>query len=72
MNPFSNLYLWGAVIVTTILQLMLVYVAPLRSFFNTTVLTGEQLVICLLFSSLMFVWVELEKIFFRLYRKFKH
>ncbi|MGB5771769.1 MAG: cation-translocating P-type ATPase [Crocosphaera sp.] len=72
MNPFSNLYLWGAVIVTTILQLMLVYVAPLRAFFNTTVLTGEQLVICLLFSSLMFVWVEFEKILLRVYRKFKH
>ena len=72
MNPFSNLYLWGAVIVTTILQLMLVYVAPLRAFFNTTVLTGEQLVICLLFSSLMFVWVEFEKILLRIYRKLKH
>ncbi|MEA5511333.1 cation-translocating P-type ATPase [Crocosphaera sp. UHCC 0190] len=70
MNPFSNIYLWGAVIVTTILQLMLVYVAPLRDFFNTTVLTREQLVICLLFSSLMFVWVEFEKILLRLYRKF--
>ncbi|MEM8779246.1 MAG: cation-transporting P-type ATPase [Cyanobacteria bacterium P01_G01_bin.49] len=70
MNPFSNLYLWGAVVVTTILQLMLVYVAPLRTFFNTTVLTGEQLVICLLFSSLMFVWVESEKIVLRFYRKF--
>jgi Ca2+-transporting ATPase len=72
MNPFSNIYLWGAVIVTTILQLMLVYVAPLRAFFNTTVLTGEQLLICLLFSSLLFVWVEFEKILLRLYRKFKH
>ena len=70
MNPFSNLYLWGAVIVTTILQLMLVYVAPLRAFFNTTVLTADQLGICLLFSSLMFVWVEFEKIALRLYRKF--
>ncbi|EAZ93050.1 ATPase, E1-E2 type [Crocosphaera chwakensis CCY0110] len=72
MNPFSNPYLWGAVIVTTILQLMLVYVAPLRAFFNTTILTGEQLAICLLFSSLMFVWVEMEKIVLRLYRKIKH
>lgn len=72
MNPFSNPYLWGAVIVTTTLQLMLVYVAPLRAFFNTTVLTGEQLVICLLFSSLMFVWVEFEKILLRVYRKIKH
>ncbi|MEA5533793.1 cation-translocating P-type ATPase [Crocosphaera sp. XPORK-15E] len=70
MNPFSNIYLWGAVTVTTILQLMLVYVEPLRNFFNTTVLTREQLIICLLFSSLMFVWVEAEKIVLRLYRKF--
>ncbi|MGK7918110.1 MAG: cation-translocating P-type ATPase [Prochloraceae cyanobacterium] len=71
MNPFTNPYLLGAVIVTTVLQLMLIYVEPLRNFFNTAILTKEQLIICLLFSSLMFVWVELEKLFIRWYRSRK-
>lgn len=71
MNPFSNPYLLGAVVITIILQLMLIYVEPLRKFFDTELLTMEQLIICLLFSSLMFVWVEMEKIAIRLYKKFK-
>ena len=71
MNPFSNPYLWGSVIVTTLLQLMLIYVPPLRTFFDTEILTGQQLIICLLFSSLMFVWVELEKLVIRFYRSNK-
>jgi Ca2+-transporting ATPase len=66
INPFSNPYLLGAVVLTTILQLMLIYVAPLRSFFGTQLLTQEQLLVCLGFSSLMFIWVELEKVFLRL------
>ncbi|MDB9314415.1 cation-translocating P-type ATPase [Spirulina sp. CS-785/01] len=71
MNPFSNPYLLGAVIVTTALQLMLVYVPFLRAFFGTEYLSMEQLLICLGFSSLMFVWVELEKIVTRVYSKVK-
>ncbi len=67
MNPFSNPYLLGAVTVTTILQLMLVYVPFLRSFFGTEILTLSELGICLAFSSLLFVWVELEKLFIRWY-----
>ena len=68
MNPFSNLYLLGAVVLTTVLQLMLVYVEPLRNFFDTQLLSGEQLLVCLGFSTLMFIWVELEKLFIRWYR----
>ena len=67
LNPFTNLYVWGAVILTTILQLMLVYVAPLRNFFGTHVLSMTELWVCIGFSSLMFVWIELEKLFFRFY-----
>lgn len=71
MNPFSNPYLLGAVAVTTLLQLMLVYVEPLRNFFDTELLTLNQLLICLGFSSLMFVWIEMEKLFIRFYRSRK-
>ncbi len=69
MNPFSNLFVLGAVVLTTILQLMLVYVPPLRNFFGTDVLSMQELVICLGFSALMFVWIELEKLFLRLMGK---
>lgn len=65
LNPRTNLYLWSAVILTALLQLMLIYVKPLSNFFETTWLTPGQLAICFGFSSLIFVWVELEKLFMR-------
>ena len=65
MNLFRNPYLILAVVGTSILQLLLVYMPPLRNFFETQFLTGTQLAICLGFSTLMFVWIELEKIFVR-------
>jgi P-type Ca2+ transporter type 2C len=69
MNPLSNPYVLGSVILTTILQLMLVYVPPLRAFFGTHVLSLSELGVCLGFSALMFLWIEGEKIFFRLIGK---
>ncbi|MCF4967185.1 cation-translocating P-type ATPase [Nostoc sp. CMAA1605] len=65
INPFSNMFVLGAVIVTTILQLMLIYVPPLRAFFGTHWLPPTELAICCGFSALMFVWIEMEKLFFR-------
>jgi P-type Ca2+ transporter type 2C len=67
LNPFSNPYLLWAVGVTTALQLALVYVPFLQAFFGTHPLSGTELLICLGFSALMFVWVEMEKLFFRFY-----
>lgn len=67
LNPFSNPYLLWAVGVTTALQLALVYVPFLRAFFGTHFLSGQELLICLGFSALMFVWVEMEKLFLRIY-----
>lgn len=69
MNPFSNPFVLGAVVVTTILQLMLIYVAPLRAFFGTHWLNPTELGICFGFSALMFVWIEIEKLFLRLMGK---
>ena len=68
LNPFTNLFVWGAVIVTTIMQLMLIYVAPLRAFFGTQYLTPFELLVCFGFSALMFVWIEMEKVVVRLYK----
>jgi Ca2+-transporting ATPase len=69
MNPLTNPYLWVAVTLTTIFQLMLIYVPALRDFFGTQFLTKEELLICLGFSTLLFVWVELEKLFARWYHR---
>ncbi|MEG4214396.1 cation-transporting P-type ATPase [Microcoleus sp. Pol14C6] len=71
LNPFTNVFVWGAVIVTTILQLMLIYVPPLRAFFGTHYLTGFELLVCFGFSALMFVWIEMEKLFLRFYKSRK-
>ncbi len=68
MNPFSNPYVIGAVTLTTILQMLLIYVEPLRNFFGTHLLDPIELAICFGFSALMFVWIELEKLFIRWYR----
>jgi len=68
MNPFSNPYVLGAVTLTTILQMLLIYVEPLRNFFGTHLLDPIELAICFGFSALMFVWIELEKLFIRWYR----
>jgi Ca2+-transporting ATPase len=71
MNPFSNPYILGAVTLTTGLQLLLIYFEPLRNFFNTQWLSPTELAICFGFSMLMFVWIELEKLFFRWFNKQK-
>jgi Ca2+-transporting ATPase len=55
-----------AVVMTTVLQLMLIYVEPLRNFFGTHLISPLELLICVGFSSLLFVWVEFEKIYRRL------
>ncbi len=67
LNPRSNPFLLIAVSLTSLLQLMLIYVPPLREFFGTHFLSLPELLICLGVSSLMFVWVELEKLFYRWY-----
>ncbi|MEM9907970.1 MAG: cation-transporting P-type ATPase, partial [Cyanobacteria bacterium P01_D01_bin.44] len=65
LNPFSNPFVLAAVIITTALQLMLIYVEPLRQFFGTNILSAQELAVCFGFSTLLFVWVELEKMFVR-------
>lgn len=62
LNPFSNPYILGAVTFTTLLQLALIYVEPLRKFFGTYWLDFQELSICFGFSLLMFVWIEFEKL----------
>ena len=68
VDLFSNPYLLWAVTVTTGLQLALLYVPFLQDFFGTQPLTITELLICLGFSTSLFVWVELEKLFIRWYK----
>jgi P-type Ca2+ transporter type 2C len=62
LNPFTNVYLWASVILTSLLQVALIYVEPLRNFFGTHLISGTELLVCCGFSSLMFIWVEMEKL----------
>ncbi|RZM75263.1 cation-translocating P-type ATPase [Leptolyngbya iicbica] len=62
MSPVSNPFVLAAVVITTVLQMMLIYVEPLRNFFGTHLLNPTELLICFGFSTLMFVWVEGEKL----------
>ena len=66
MSPWSNPFVLAAVVMTTVLQLMLIYVEPLRNFFGTHLISPLELLICVGFSALLFVWVEFEKIYRRL------
>jgi P-type Ca2+ transporter type 2C len=63
LNPFSNPYVLGSVVLTSALQLALIYIEPLRNFFGTHYLTFNELMVCFGFSALMFVWIEMEKLF---------
>jgi Ca2+-transporting ATPase len=62
---FGNRLLIGAVIVTIILQLVAVYAPFFNDIFNTTPLTGGQLLICAVLSLVVFVAVEVEKLLIR-------
>jgi P-type Ca2+ transporter type 2C len=72
INPFSNPYILASVILTSMLQLALIYVEPLQHFFSTHYLTFMELMICVGFSALTFVWIELEKLFIRWRRNTQH
>lgn len=58
---FSNKPLLGAVCLTFVLQLAILYVPPLQGIFDTTALPISDLLVCLALSSVVFWGVELEK-----------
>jgi Ca2+-transporting ATPase len=61
----SNILLLGAVGMTVVLQLALIYVPVLQSIFKTVALPVPDLVIAIVVSSVIFWSVELEKWFLR-------
>jgi Ca2+-transporting ATPase len=61
LGLFNNLPLLGAVLLTLLLQLAVIYVPALNDIFHTQPLPMFDLVVCLLLSSLVLVAVEIEK-----------
>ena len=66
LNPGSNPYIWGAVLLTTGLQVLLLYVPPLAQFFGLYPLPSLELAVCFGFSALIFAWLEAEKLVIQL------
>jgi len=60
--PFSNPWLIWAVLLTSALQLSLLYVPALSSFFGTTPLPLRDLGLCVGVSVLFFFYLEIEKL----------
>jgi len=50
---------------------MLIYVPSLQHFFGTEVLNKREFGICVLFSFSMLFWIELEKLFIKVFLKKK-
>jgi P-type Ca2+ transporter type 2C len=61
LGVFSNRPLIGAIALTFILQIAIIYIPFLNKIFNTAPLTWKELGICLLISTITFHAVELEK-----------
>ena len=62
VNMFTNPWLLWAVVLTTLLQLLLLYVPAFARFFGTVPLAGSDLLVCIGFSLLFFVYLEAEKV----------
>jgi Ca2+-transporting ATPase len=62
---FSNPWLIMSVVVTSLLQLALIYVPVLQRFFGTYPISLAELGLCLAFSLLLLLYLELRKLFKR-------
>ena len=61
-QPFSNLWLWGALSLSLLLQLAVVNLGFLNSAFGTVPLTLEQWLICVAMASVVLWYSELRKL----------
>jgi Ca2+-transporting ATPase len=61
----SNMPLLGAVLLTCVLQLAVVYIPPLNEVFNTQALSPAELAVCFAAAGSIFVAVEIEKLLVR-------
>ncbi len=58
---FSNLPLLGAILLTAVAQMAVIYLPALQNIFSTAALTAGQLITCVLLSTVVFAAVELRK-----------
>jgi len=65
IGVLSNKLLIGAILLTFILQMMVIYIPVLQNLFHTTTLPFPELLICLFVSTIIFWAVELQKFFIR-------
>ncbi len=61
IGVFSNKSLLGAVLLTVMLQLAVIYLPPLQVIFKTQALSAGELAFCFAMSGIIFIAVELEK-----------
>lgn len=61
----SNPILLVIVIIFACMQLAIIYLEPLQQIFKTTSLELNQLLMCVLIASIIFIFVEIEKCIFR-------
>ena len=65
IGVFTNMALVGAVLLTTALQLMVIYVPLFQGLFTTVALPTQELLICFVLSTVVFFAVEIQKWFIR-------
>lgn len=65
MGLRSNITLLWMVLITFGLQLLVIYLPALESFFNVDALTASELIICIAAGSLAFIAIEVEKWVYR-------
>lgn len=71
LGIFSNKALVAAVLATFICQMGFIYLEPLQQIFRTTAISLQDLGLCALLSSIVFVAVEIEKAIIRYGTKMK-
>jgi Ca2+-transporting ATPase len=62
---FGNKLLLGAIVVTVVVQLLAIYLPFFNTIFRTNPLTADQLILCLVLSTVVFIVVEVEKLLIR-------
>lgn len=66
---FSNKWLWGAIGLSIILQLVVIYVPILNTAFGTMPLSAQDWIECILLASIVLIASELYKLVMRIIRK---
>ena len=61
IGVFSNLSLIGAVVLTTALQILIIYIPLFQKWFHTQALPLPDLLLCFALSTIIFIAVELQK-----------